>query len=991
MKIVNSLFYFFFVSLILISTLSFTQENQFKIAGNNEDYSILKENKSLVSLEDILPILEKNFDINFFYNDDLIKPNYLKLSSNYLDNKNLETILSNLLTPFQLTYSKLNNSTYVIFKNEMKEIVQLQEKGIIKGKVTDTKEETLPGVNIIIVGTNLGTTTDVNGNYQLTNLNSGTYRLRVSYVGYRTQEVTVTLGEGETITQNFRMEEDVLQMSQIVVTGTYQEREMRELSSSMLSIKGIEIQNQPRNFSVADVLRTVPGIAAENLGEGGANIFVRGIPQGGRLDYLFLQENGMPVQTMPLALTGPDNIYRQDINVDRVEVVLGGNSIIYGSNRPGGIINFIDKTGSSIQKTTIRFSGAQYDMYRAEFNMNGPIGNQITYSIGGFYRYDRGLYYSGIPTEGYQIKGNLTKFFNDGYVRFYLKYMDDKVQQYVQIPHVTSTKESAIGERGTLNTDEAVDFAFQTPFGGQFVSSARNGIYANGVVGQIDFYKELGNGWILENKAKYSSFQHEFNWIIPNIPTTTSNYAANFIKNPSQRAIYSFAKHPGVPFTGNNVVQINTSNQYFPFDEFANNLRITKDLVTGSIQHNLTFGLFASRTEGIDRETNTGNLVELASHPRLVDLKIVDSTGALVTQVTKNGIYKLTTNYVNSNEDVNVIAFFFGDEMKMGSFRLDAGFRYERESFSLSQENTALYTTGPTEAEKNFRWGNGSYSQRKLSFDDWAFSIGVNYAINENLNVYASGSRGYRMPQVYMFGNLIRDAQGNFVQASPDKNEQFLLPEAGIKYSSRIIGATVAFFYVNVKNRLDTRIQDLPNGTLTSVTENIGESRNYGVEFTSVIAPPPIPGLKLNLSLTLQDPKFIDYKIPQGGGKFLVLDDLQPRRQPKTMYGAVLNYERFNFDFNLSWKYGGDRYSDDANLLVLEGFHIFDLSFGYTLNMRNNQNVRLGVSANNIFNDRSVEAGDPRVPAGVDINARPYFGGRPILHRRIMGSITYNF
>ncbi len=990
MKVVNTFLYFCFFSFVLI-TLSFAQGNENKIVSNNENYSTENKTENFVSLEDALPLLEKKFNINFFYNDDLIKPHNLKLNDNLLENQNIETILSGLLTPLQLNFSKLNNTTFVIFQDNTKEIIQPQEKGAIKGRVTDTKGESLPGVNIIIIGTNLGTTTDMSGNYEMTNLSGGSYRLRISYVGYRTQEVTVTVREGETITKDFLMEEDVLQMSQIVVTGTYQEREMRELSSSMLTIKGIELQNQPRNFSVADVLRTVPGIAAENLGEGGANIFVRGIPQGGRLDYLFLQENGMPVQTMPLALTGPDNIYRQDINADRVEVVLGGNSIIYGSNRPGGIINFIDKQGGPVQKTTIRFSGAQYDMYRADFNMNGPIGNQIIYSIGGFYRYDRGLYYSGIPTEGYQIKGNLTKFFNDGYVRFYFKYMNDKVQQYVQLPHVTSTKESAIGERGTLNTDEAVDFAFQTPFGGQFVSSARNGIYANGAVGQIDLYKELGNGWILENKAKYSSFHHEFNWIIPGVPSPIQNYASTFIKAPSQRAVYSFAKHPGIPFTGANVVQINASNQYFPFDEFSDNLRITKDFLTGAMEHNFTFGLFASRTQGIDRETNTGQLAELASHPRLVDLKIVDSTGALVTQVTKNGIYKLTTNYLNNNEDVNVIAFFIGDEMKVGPFRLDAGFRYERESFSLSQENTALYTTGTTEAEKNFRWGNGSYSQRKLSFDDWAVSIGINYAVNQNLNIYATGSRGYRMPQVYMFGNLIRDAQGNFVQASPDKNEQFLLPEIGIKYSSRIVGATIAFFYVNVKNRLDTRIQDLPNGTLTSVTENIGESRNYGIELTSIIAPPPIPGLRLNLSLTLQDPKFIDYKIPQGKGNFLVLDDLQPRRQPKTMFGAVLNYERFNFDCNLSWKYGGDRYSDDANRLLLEGFHIFDLSLGYTLNMRNNQSVRLGVNANNIFNDRSVEAGDPRVPAGVDINARPFFGGRPILYRRIMGTITYNF
>ncbi|MCZ2222567.1 MAG: carboxypeptidase-like regulatory domain-containing protein [Chitinophagales bacterium] len=86
----------------------------------------------------------------------------------------------------------------------------------ISGKVTDSNNEALIGANIFIPGLSIGASSDANGNFQIRNVKSGTYKLRASFVGYSTVEKEVVVNSGDVTNVNFVLEEDLLGLREIV-------------------------------------------------------------------------------------------------------------------------------------------------------------------------------------------------------------------------------------------------------------------------------------------------------------------------------------------------------------------------------------------------------------------------------------------------------------------------------------------------------------------------------------------------------------------------------------------------------------------------------------------------------------------------------------------------------------------------------------------------------------------------------------------------------
>ncbi len=121
----------------------------------------------------------------------------------------------------------------------------------ISGKVVD--DEGLPaiGATVAIKGTSTGTTTDLDGKYQLSDLDTGTYTLRFSYIGFATQEQTLQLSAGEQKTLDINLQEDALLLDQVVVVG-YGTKVKRNISSAISSVSAEEIRDKPvHNFTSA--------------------------------------------------------------------------------------------------------------------------------------------------------------------------------------------------------------------------------------------------------------------------------------------------------------------------------------------------------------------------------------------------------------------------------------------------------------------------------------------------------------------------------------------------------------------------------------------------------------------------------------------------------------------------------------------------------------------------------------------------------------------
>ena len=135
----------------------------------------------------------------------------------------------------------------------------------------------------------------------------------------------------------------------IIVTAVARGQNRLESSVSVSAVGADQIADLSPPSS-ADLIRQIPGIRSEaSGGEGNANIAVRGIPVStGGARYIQLQEDGLPVLEFGDIIFGnADNFLRADRNIARVEAVRGGSASTFASNSPGGVINFISKTGQT--------------------------------------------------------------------------------------------------------------------------------------------------------------------------------------------------------------------------------------------------------------------------------------------------------------------------------------------------------------------------------------------------------------------------------------------------------------------------------------------------------------------------------------------------------------------------------------------------------------------------------------------------------------------
>ena len=316
----------------------------------------------------------------------------------------------------------------------------------ISGTVKDINGVPLTGVNVILEGTTKGAVSDFDGKYEITNVENGDYTLVGSFLGFETLKKSVSVS-GSDITLELVMSEDSESLDQIIITGVTNPKSRIESSVSVTTLRPNKIaQSAPR--TTAEIFRTIPGIRSESSGgEGNSNIAVRGVPvSSGGSKYVQLQEDGLPVLLFgDMAFATADIFTRFDNNIGRIEAIRGGSASTLSSNSPGAIINLISKTGKTEGGSLGTTFGMDYNSFRTDFDYGAPIGDGLYFHIGGFYRVGEGIRDAGYTANnGGQLKLNLTKEFESGYVRLYAKYLNDRAIAYLPNPiQVTGTKANA--------------------------------------------------------------------------------------------------------------------------------------------------------------------------------------------------------------------------------------------------------------------------------------------------------------------------------------------------------------------------------------------------------------------------------------------------------------------------------------------------------------------------------------------------------------------
>ncbi len=205
----------------------------------------------------------------------------------------------------------------------------------ISGHVTISDKSSGIGATIVIQGTTLGTVTDKNGFYHIDKIKPGTYLLRVSLLGYETQQVSIAILTGNN-SSDFILAESNINLDEVVVTGTRSEKTLKNvpvLTQVISARKMLELGIT----NVTDALQTM--VAGLNVSHNGTLVTVT--LQGMDAKYVLFLIDG---ERIAGAVDGDvDYSMLNLLNIDHIEIIKGASSSLYGSNAIGGVINIITK------------------------------------------------------------------------------------------------------------------------------------------------------------------------------------------------------------------------------------------------------------------------------------------------------------------------------------------------------------------------------------------------------------------------------------------------------------------------------------------------------------------------------------------------------------------------------------------------------------------------------------------------------------------------
>ncbi len=858
---------------------------------------------------------------------------------------------------------------------------QPAQTGSVAGKVTDDKGAAVAGAQVGILGTTIGSQTSATGDYVLARVPVGTRLVRVRMVGFRPDSASVTVAADQRVSQDFTLQRNPLQLQTLVVTGTQTPRMNLDASVAVTSLTAQDIQRAvPR--STTEALRYVPGFTRveSSGGEVNENISIRGILG---VEYVNFLEDGLPVfPTMHTFFMNADNLFRIDENVQRMEVVRGGASALFGSNTPGAMINLINKSGGDVFDGSVRATGATQGLARFDLNANGPLGNDWRFNVGGFYRYDHGVRDPGFPgIRGGQVKGSITRLLNNGYVRLSAKIIDDRNQFILDLPFTNPADPQFVagfGDYGSFNSPEALDLRVPIPTG-DLTLPLDNGLRTSAQWYTADAGFDFADNWHLQNSAQYMQDQQEWNALVPSNALAASDFAtaakgqgglglpAGTTTQLFYTNLFDVTGKVHLPFSTPNglVAPGQLIHVAKPLSAFQDQIQLRRTFG----KHTASFGLYFANYTQDNHWFFTQILTDVGDQTHFLDA-VVTQPGGTPDTVTKNGFINQLSGYTNGTGQTSVISGVLGGEIQLTDrLRADVGVRGEYDKFVQNAENTSTFDLDgdSTTHFNNETFGNGSFRHFERGIKDWSASLGLNLSLQKNLSLYAAGARGFKMPALDEFLNATAEQQVDLFES-----KQVQSVEGGVKGFVGPLGFTVGGFWTKLKNVVSQGLViDSVTGASTWIIVPSPENKSYGAEVELVVN--PVPGLQLLGSGT-----FLKAELGSGAGA-----DIGSRIAgvPTSIANAAALYSIRGLQFKADWHWVDKRPTAISAGPTLPSYNYFNLGAGYAL--RTGTTINLDLL--NAFQSKGLEEGNPRL-----VSTGGIFLARPILPRRFQVSVSYD-
>ncbi len=256
------------------------------------------------------------------------------------------------------------------------------QTAVISGYVTSEKEP-VPYASIKLTGIALGTVTDSVGSFVIKNIPGGDYMFQVSAIGYDNFEKIICIRENENFTITVSLTAISKSLNEVVVTGVSKATLIRENPIAIASVSSKQIE-QTNECNIIDVLvKNVPGLNAVKTGVNISKPFIRGLGYNRVLTlYDGIRQEGQQ--------WGDEHGIEVDAyNIDRVEVIKGPSSLMYGSDALAGVLSFFPFVPNSNDK---KLHGKFISEYQTNNNLIGSglrLGyndNHFLFSVRGSYR-----------------------------------------------------------------------------------------------------------------------------------------------------------------------------------------------------------------------------------------------------------------------------------------------------------------------------------------------------------------------------------------------------------------------------------------------------------------------------------------------------------------------------------------------------------------------------------------------------------------------------
>lgn len=853
-----------------------------------------------------------------------------------------------------------------------------QQTYTIKGKVLDQTNQGLPGATISVITLNRILQTDETGSFSFAvPASQKEVKIKVSYSGFTSIEQTLAV-TANVDNLTFTLKSDPLSLNEVVVTGVTTPGSKLSSSVSVSTLSGSKIlQSSPR--TTAEIFRTIPGIRAEaSGGDGNTNITVRGVPiSSGGSKYLQLQEDGLPVlQFGDIAFATSDIFLRADQTLSKIEAIRGGSASTLATNSPAGIINFISKTGATEGGTVSTNFGIDYGSFRTDFNFGSSITEGLHFNIGGFYRTGEGPRTIGFnANNGGQIKANLTKEFKKGYARIYFKHLNDRAAAYMPMP-VQVTGTNANPTFSSLAGFDAKNGSMHSPYLMQNLGFGANGELRRSDVSDgmnpvstsvgAEFQFDLDNGWIIENRGRFSvnsgRFVTPFPALVGSRASVLSTVGTALGRNLNAATLQYTT---GENYTGTNAMLVHMFDvELNNMNNFVNDFKIRKSID----KLNLTFGYYKS-LQNINMSWLFNSYLQDVNGDGARPLNII-SGGSSISQ---NGLFaygvpvwgNLHRNY-DAKYDISA-PYLAASLVASDKLTIDASIRQDfgrvRGNYAGNVQSTkdmnndgVISATETSVSAINF----ANASPINYNYDYTSFSLGFNYLVGSNNAVFARYSEGAaaKADRILFSPNVLADGSAAGVL---DRIDQ---AELGFKYQSKNTGLFVTGFYAKTDEA----------GGFEATTQNIIQNnyRSLGLEIEGATKFGKNFDLRGSLTLT-------NAEITSGTNK-----GNKPRRQADFIYSLMPSYAIDRFSAGVSIIGTGKSYAQDDNTLILPGYVVVSPYVNYNLSKR----LVISVNANNLLNSFGFTESEE---GSIIENQVNIIRARSITGRTIGGSLTFNF